>query len=341
MTVHPPAMTEKNVRVLLASRPVGAPKESDFRLEEAPVPTPGDGHVLVRNLWLSLDPYMRGRMNAGKSYAAPVELGAVMLGGTVGEVLASKHPRFAVGDAVVGPLGWQTHALSDGAGLLKLKPAASVPLSAYLGAVGMPGVTAWYGLHAIGAPKAGETLVVAAATGAVGSVVGQLAKHHGCRVVGIAGGPEKCDYAVRELGFDVCLDHRAPDLAQALRDATPAGVDIYFENVGGPILDLVLARLNPFARVPLCGLISDYNATEPYRVRNLASLLVNRVTLRGFIISDHMDVWPKAMAELAEHVASGRLTLRESVTEGLASAPAAFIGLLEGKNFGKALVKLG
>lgn len=336
-------MTEKNQRVLLASRPVGAPKESDFRFEEAPVPTPSDGQVLVRNRWLSLDPYMRGRMNAGKSYAAPVELGAVMLGGTVGEVLASKNPRFSVGDAVVGPLGWQTHAVSDGAGLLKVapvKPAASVPLSAYLGAVGMPGVTAWYGLHAIGAPKAGETLVVAAATGAVGSVVGQLAKLHGCRVVGIAGGAEKCDYAVRELGFDVCLDHRAPDLEQALRGATPAGVDIYFENVGGPIFDLVLARLNPFARIPLCGLISDYNATEPYRVRNTASLLVNRVTLRGFIISDYMDVWPKAMAELAEHVASGRLKLRESVTEGLASAPAAFIGLLEGKNFGKALVHL-
>jgi NADPH-dependent curcumin reductase len=337
-------MTEKNQRVLLASRPVGAPKASDFRLEEAPVPAPSDGQVLVRNRWLSLDPYMRGRMNAGKSYAAPVELGAVMLGGTVGEVLASNNPRFAVGDAVVGPLGWQTHAVSDGAGLLKVAPvkgAASVPLSAYLGAVGMPGVTAWYGLNAIGAPKAGETLVVAAATGAVGSVVGQLAKLHGCRVVGIAGGREKCDYAVRELGFDACLDHRAAELPQALREATPAGVDIYFENVGGPILDLVLARLNPFARIPLCGLISDYNATEPYRVKNTASLLVNRVTLRGFIISDHMDVWPKAMAELAEHVASGRLKLRESVSEGLASAPAAFIGLLEGKNFGKALVHLG
>jgi NADPH-dependent curcumin reductase len=332
-------MTVKNKQVLLAARPTGAPKESDFRVVEAELGDPGDGQVLVKNLWLSLDPYMRGRMNDAKSYAAKVELGAVMVGGTVGEVVASREPKLAVGDLVVGNLGWQQYGLASAAGLRKVD-AKGLPLSAYLGAVGMPGVTAWYGLNEIGAPKAGETLVVAAAAGPVGSVVGQLAKHRGCRVVGIAGGKEKCAYVVGDLGFDACLDHRDPELRALLREATPSGIDIYFENVGGPILDLVLARLNPFARIPLCGLVSQYNATEPYGVKNFASLLANRVTLRGFIVSEHLDKWPAALAELSDHVAAGRITYRESIAEGLESAPAAFIGMLEGKNLGKQLVRL-
>lgn len=329
----------KNQRVLLSARPVGAPKESDFRVDEIDLPSPGDGELVVKNLFLSLDPYMRGRMNESKSYAASVEIGAVMVGGTVGEVLESKHPGYAAGDVIVGSLGWQTHAISNGAGLMKVEK-GKIPLSAYLGTVGMPGVTAWYGLMDIGKPKAGETVVVGAASGAVGSVVGQLAKLHGCRAVGIAGGKDKCDYVVRELGFDACVDHRDPELKKAFKDATPSGVDIYFENVGGQILDMVLPRLNPFARIPLCGLVSQYNAKEPYGIKNFAALLVSRVTLRGFIVSEHMDRWPEALKELGAHVAEGRIKYKESVTQGLSNAPAAFIGMLEGQNFGKALIKL-
>jgi NADPH-dependent curcumin reductase CurA len=278
-------------------------------------------------------------MNEGKSYAARVELDQVMVGGTVGEVVASRHPKLKVGDVVVGVLGWQEYALSKGEGVMKVDP-KEVPLAAYLGAVGMPGVTAWYGLFDIGKPKPGETVVVAAASGAVGSVVGQLAKIHGCRAIGIAGGKDKCDYVTGELGFDACLDHHDPSLKERFREATPGGVDVYFENVGGAILDMVLARLNAFARIPLCGLVSQYNATEPYGVKNFASLLMNRVTLQGFIVSEHMERWPTALAELAGHVAEGRIKFRESIAEGLDNAPAAFIGMLEGKNFGKQLVKI-
>lgn len=333
-------MTQKNKQVLLAARPKGAPKESDFHIVETDIGAPGDGQVLVKNLWLSLDPYMRGRMNDAKSYAPKVEIGAVMVGGTVGEVVASRDPKLAPGDVVVGNLGWQEYAITSPAGLRKVDTTNELPLSAYLGAVGMPGVTAWYGLKEIGVPKAGETVVVAAAAGPVGGVVGQLAKILGCHAIGIAGGKEKCEHVVRDLGFDACLDHRDPELRTRLRDATPNGIDIYFENVGGPILDLVLARLNPFARIPLCGLVSQYNATEPYGVKGFASLLSNRVTLRGFIVSDHLDKWPAALAELAAHVAAGRITYKESIADGLDRAPAALIGLLEGKNFGKQLVRL-
>jgi hypothetical protein len=325
--------------VLLAARPIGAPKESDFRVVETELADPAEGEVLVKNRFLSLDPYMRGRMNAGRSYAKPVELGGVMVGGTVGEVVASRHPTLRPGDLVVGALGWQAFGLSTGEGLRKVDGAA-VPLTAWLGAVGMPGVTAWYGLMEIGKPRPGETVVVSAASGAVGSVVGQLARLAGCRVVGIAGGPEKCAWVVDELGFDACLDHRAPGLEQRLREATPRGVDIDFENVGGPIFDLVLARLNAHARVALCGLVSQYNATERQGVLNFGAFLTNRVTLRGFIVSEHMELWPAALAELAGHVAAGRVRYRETIVEGLERAPAALIGMLEGKNFGKQLVAL-
>jgi NADPH-dependent curcumin reductase CurA len=332
-------MTTKNKQVLLAARPIGAPKESDFRITETELRDPEEGEVVLQNLFLSLDPYMRGRMNEGKSYAARVELGDVMIGGTVAKVVTSRNPKLAVGDVVVAFGGWQQFAISKGEGLMKVD-ATRIPASAYLGAVGMPGVTAWYGLYDIGQPKAGETVVVAAASGAVGAVVGQLAKIRGCRAVGIAGGKDKCDYVVRELGFDACLDHRDPTLREQFKEATPKGVDVYFENVGGAILDMVLARLNPFARIPLCGLVSQYNATEVYGVKNFASLLTNRVTLRGFIVSEHMDRWPEALADLGKHLAEGRLKFREDVAEGLENAPKAFIGMLEGRNFGKQLVKI-
>ena len=328
-----------NQQVLLAARPVGAPKASDFSIVETELRDPHDGEVLVRNDYLSLDPYQRGRMNAGKSYAKPSEIGDVMIGGTVGEVIASRHPKLAVGDHVVGYLGWQRYGLSAGGGLTKIDT-SRVPASAYLGPLGMPGVTAWYGYNEIGKPKAGETLVVSAASGAVGSVVGQLAKLHGLRAIGLAGGPEKCAYVTGELGFDACLDHRDPDLAAKLKEATPNGIDIYFENVGGPVLDLVLARINPFARIPLCGFVSQYNATTPYAVKHFGALLTARATLRGFIISEHLEHWPTALGELAGHVAGGRIKFRESITEGLANAPHAFMGMLEGKNFGKTLIKL-
>lgn len=329
----------QNRQIVLASRPVGAPKESDFRLVEAPLRTPGEGEVLVKNLFLSLDPYMRGRMREGKSYAKPVGLGEVMVGGTVGEVTASKNEAFPVGAHVVGSMGWQEYGISDGAGLKRVE-AGKVPLSAYLGTVGMPGVTAYVGLFDIGAPKPADTVVVAAAAGAVGSVVGQLAKLSGCRAVGIAGGPEKCAFVVEELGFDACIDHHSSDLAGALAAATPNGIDVYFENVGGTILDLVLTRMNTFARIPLCGLVSQYNAEEAYGVKNFGSLLANRVKLQGFIVSDHADRWPEALNKLAGWVAEGKIKVKESVAEGLENAPRAFIGMLRGENLGKQLVKL-
>ena len=326
------------MQVLLAARPGGAPKESDFRIVETELRDPAAGELLLKTLYLSLDPYMRGRMSDAKSYAKPVALGDVMVGGTASEVVASAHAGFAVGDVVVGNTGWQTFALSDGKGLMKVD--RRLPTSAFLGAVGMPGVTAWYGLSQIGAPKPGETVVVTSASGAVGSVVGQLAKLAGCRAVGVAGGAEKCAYVTRELGFDACIDHRDPQLEHQLAAATPAGIDVYFENVGGELLDLALARLNPFARIPLCGMVSQYNATTPYRVKHFMALLTNRVTLRGFIVSEHLDAWPQALAELGAHVAAGRIKFKEHVTSGLERAPAAFIAMLDGKNFGKALVKV-
>jgi NADPH-dependent curcumin reductase CurA len=332
-------MAQKNLQVLLAHRPTGWVKESDFRIVETDIPAPGDGQVLIKNHYLSLDPYMRGRMNDQRSYAAKVELGDVMTGETAGEVIESRNPRFQPGDTVAGRVGWQRYALSDGSELRKID-AKLVPMSAHLGVVGMPGVTAWIGLNDIGQPKPGETVVVSAASGAVGSVVGQLAKMKNCRVVGVAGGREKCDYVVNELGFDACIDHRAGNLAGALAEATPKGIDVYFENVGGALLDAVLLRCNPFARIPLCGMVSQYNATERYGVQNLMMAVGMRIRLQGFIVSDNMARWPEALKELAAGVRDGRIKYRETVTEGLENAPRAFIGMLKGENFGKQIVKL-
>jgi NADPH-dependent curcumin reductase CurA len=329
----------ENKRVLLASRPTGWVSEDNFRVETVPVPQPREGEVLVKNLWLSLDPYMRGRMNEGKSYAAKQEIGEVMIGGTVGEVIESKNPRFAAGDKVLGMLGWQQYGLSDGKGLNKID-ASRVPMSAYLGVLGMPGVTAWVGLLDICQPKAGETVVVSAASGAVGSVVGQIAKIKGCRAVGIAGGKQKCDYVVKELGFDACVDYKAGALNDDLKAALPKGIDCYFENVGGEILDAALRRMNAFSRIAVCGLISQYNATEPYGVKNFQSILTNRIKVQGFIVSDRMELWAKALPELIGWVAAGKIKYRETVAQGLENAPKAFIGLLKGENLGKQLVKL-
>jgi hypothetical protein len=328
-----------NLQVQLASRPTGWVEESNFRIVESPIPKPGPGQLLVKNLWLSLDPYMRGRMSDAKSYATPVQIGEVMVGGVVGEVVESNHPKFKAGDYVVGPLGWQLYAVSNGEGLAKVDPKL-VPLSYYLGVAGMPGATAWVGLLEHCQPKVGETVAVTAASGAVGSVVGQLAKLQGCRAVGIAGGKSKCDYVVKELGFDACVDYKAGNLQDDLKAATPEGIDCYFENVGGELMDAVLRRLNPFSRMALCGLISDYNATEPYGVKMIRSVLVNRVNIRGFIVSDRQDLYLRAVGQLAKLVAQGKIKYRESVAEGLRNAPTAFIGMLKGANFGKQLVKL-
>jgi hypothetical protein len=329
----------QNQRVVLASRPVGWVTEDNFRIEAAPIPKPGEGEVLVKNLWLSLDPYMRGRMNDTKSYAAKQELGEVMIGGTVGEVIESKNPKFAVGDKVAAMLGWQQYGLSKGAGLNKID-ASRVPMSAFLGVLGMPGVTAWVGLLDICQPRPGETVVVSAASGAVGSVVGQIAKLKGCRAVGIAGGREKSAYVVKELGFDACVDYKAGKLNEDLKAAVPDGIDCYFENVGGEILDAVLRRMNAFSRIAVCGLISQYNATQPYGVKSFQSILTNRIKVQGFIVSDRMELWAKALPELIGWVASGKIKYRETVAQGLENAPKAFIGLLKGENFGKQLVKL-
>ena len=329
---------EKNQKIVLANRPTAWVEESNFRIEQSDIPEPGPNQVLVRNHWLSLDPYMRGRMSDAKSYAKSVEIGEVMVGGTAGEVVKSNHPKFAPGDKVVGPLGWQLFGVADGSMLQKVDD-NEIPLSAWLGPVGMPGVTAWVGLLDICAPKPGETVVVTAASGAVGSVVGQLAKIHGARAVGIAGGPDKCRYVVDELGFDACIDYKAGTLREDLKAATPKGIDCLFENVGGEIFDTLLGRMNPFSRIAVCGLISQYNS-EPYPIKNIGAVLINRIRMQGFIVSDDLSRWPPALKEISGHVAAGRIKYRESVAEGLAAAPAAFISLLKGGNFGKQLVKL-
>lgn len=331
-------MTATYQRIVLASRPKGAVVPENFRLETVAVPELKDGEVLIRNHYLSLDPYMRGRMEDAKSYAAPQPIGETMIGGTVGEIVATKNPKFAIGDKVVGMSGWSEMGVSDG-GLLKKVDATHIPLSAYLGSVGMPGMTAWYGLTQIMQPKAGETVVVSAASGAVGSVVGQLAKQMGCRVVGIAGGADKCAYVVKELGFDACVDHKAGSLKADLAAATPKGIDAVFENVGGEIFDASLERMNPFGRIALCGMIAGYDG-QPVSINNARVFLTMRLTMRGFIVSEHMDLWPQGLGELGALVATGKLKFRESIAPNLAAAPEAFIGLLKGKNFGKQLVKL-
>ena len=328
-----------NRSIVLASRPDGWATEANFRLVEAPLTPLADGQLLVRNHWLSLDPYMRGRMDAAKSYAKSVELGEVMTGGTVGEVLESRHPGFAPGDWVNGTLGWQEYAVSDGAGVRKVDPSRASP-SYYLGVLGMPGVTAWVGLLDLAQPKDGDTVVVSAASGAVGSVVGQIAKLEGCRVVGIAGGTKKCAYVVDELGFDACVDHRGGRLYDDLQAAVPKGIDVVFENVGGEVLDTELRLMNAFSRITICGLISQYNVREPYGLQNLRSVLTNRVRMQGFIVSDRMELWPRALADLARWVAAGRIKYRETVAHGLESAPRAFLGMLRGENLGKQVVKL-
>jgi hypothetical protein len=334
-----------NRQILLTSRPAGEATSADFTLVERPVPELADGQVLVQHLYLSLDPYMRGRMNDAKSYAPPQPLNTVMIGGTAGVVVESRHPDFAVGDHVVGMGGWQLYSLVDGAarGALRKVDTSRVPLTAYLGAVGMPGVTAWYGLTRICHAKPGQTISVSAASGAVGSVVGQLAKARGCRAVGIAGGTEKCDYVVRELGLDACIDYTqhadSKSLYGALNAATPDGIDGHFENVGGAVLDAALARMNDFGRIAICGMIAGYDG-RAIPLANPSLILTSRLHIEGFIISEHMDVWPEALAALATMVAAGTLKYRETIATGLESAPEAFLGLLKGRNFGKQLVRL-
>jgi NADPH-dependent curcumin reductase CurA len=334
-----------NRQILLDNRPQGEASERNFKLVSSETPPLQDGQVLVRHHYLSLDPYMRGRMNDAKNYAAPQPLGQVMIGGTVGEVVDSHHPKFAVGDHVVGMGGWQEYSVVDARqiGALRKVDTAQVPLSYYLGAVGMPGVTAWYGLVKIIEPKAGETVTVSAASGAVGSAYGALAKARGCRVVGIAGGKDKCDYVVNELGFDACIDYKqhpdAASLSQALKNACPSGIDGHFENVGGQVLDAVMLRMNAFGRIAVCGMIAGYDG-QPLPMAYPQLILRERLKVQGFIVSEHMDVWPEALAELAGLVAAGKLRPRETVAQGIEAAPGAFLGLLKGRNFGKQLVKL-
>ncbi len=335
----------QNQQILLDNRPTGEATASNFKLVTSETPALADGQVLVRHHYMSLDPYMRGRMNDAKSYAQPQPLGQVMQGGTVGEVVESRNAKYAVGDKVVGFGGWQEYSVVNGdmVGALRKVDTTHVPLSHYLGAVGMPGVTAWYGLVKIIDAKPGQTVVVSAATGAVGSAFGALAKARGLRAVGIAGGPDKCKYATDELGFDACIDYRehkdAASLSKALKAACPDGIDGYFENVGGMVLDAVLSRMNAFGRIALCGMIAGYDG-QPLPMSYPQLILTNRLKIQGFIVSEHMEVWPEALKELGMLVGTGKLRPRETIAQGLAAAPEAFLGLLKGKNFGKQLVKL-
>ncbi len=335
----------RNRRIVLAKRPAGEPKDENFRLEDTDVPQPAEGEVLVRTIYLSLDPYQRGRMNAGPSYAPPVEVGHVMEGGTVSEVVDSRVDDLRPGDLVVGYTGWQVYAVASGKLLRKIDP-APVPISTRLGVLGMPGMTAYVGLLNIGRPKAGETVVVSAAAGAVGSAVGQIAKIRGCRVVGIAGGQAKVDFVVNELGFDACVNHRSAGLAEDLKAASPKGIDVYFENVGGQVLEAVVPLMNPFGRVPVCGLIAHYNATAlppgPNRVPPLmGAILVKRLTLRGFIVYDFREQQPEFERDMAHWVLEGKVKYREDIVDGLENAVAAFKRLFTGGNFGKLLVRVG
>jgi NADPH-dependent curcumin reductase CurA len=335
----------QNQQILLASRPAGLPTPENFRIVQTPVPEPADGQLLLEILYLSLDPYMRGRMDDAKSYAKPVDIGGVMEGGTVARVLASKHPDYTTGDIVLSHSGWQRYALSDGENLRKLDPALA-PISTALGVLGMPGFTAWAGLLQIGQPKPGETVVVAAASGAVGSAVGQIARIRGARAVGIAGGAEKCAFVRDELGFDAVIDHRAPDFAQQLADACPNGIDVYFENVGGKVWDAVFPLLNDFARVPVCGLISQYNALPqaeqgPDKLALvMRDVLKKSLTIRGFIQREFAALRPDFLREAGKWIEDGRLRYREDIVDGLERAPTAFIDLLQGRNFGKLVIKV-
>lgn len=333
-----------NRRIVLASRPAGKPSVANFRLEEVPVPQAGDGQVLLRTRYLSLDPYMRGRMNAGKSYADRVELNEVMVGGTVSEVVASNNPDFAIGELVSAFAGWQDYAVANGIGLRKVDPRIARPSYA-LGVLGMPGLTAYVGLLDIGEPKPGETVVLAASTGAVGSVVGQIAKLKGCRVVGIAGAREKCEYAVKELGYDACISHYDDDMAQQLKAACPDGIDVYFENVGGSSWQAVMPLLNTFARVPVCGLIAHYNQSEPLPGPNqmpmMQGLILSRsIKMQGFIVGNYLHRAPAFIGDMTQWIAEGKIKYKEHVVEGLENAPEAFLGLFRGANFGKLVVKV-
>ena len=337
-------MTQVNRQIQLAAHPNGFPKDTDFRMVEGPVPSPDAGQMLCQTVYLSLDPYMRGRMNAGPSYAKGVAVGEVMTAGTVSRVAESKLKGFAVGDFVLTGNGWQDYALSDGRGVRKLDP-DEAPISTAVGVLGMPGHTAYVGLLDIGKPKSGETVVVSAASGAVGAVVGQIARIKGCRVVGVAGAKEKCDYVVDELGFYACVSHQSDDLAANLEAACPDGIDVYFENVGGKVFDAVLPRLNTFARVPVCGRIANYNLTGPppgpdQTAKLMGLVLVRRLTLRGFIVSDHVDRMPHFLRDVGAWIRNGELRYREDIVEGLENAVTAFQGLLKGRNFGKLLVRV-
>jgi NADPH-dependent curcumin reductase CurA len=328
-----------NRQILLKRRPEGVPSLDNFELTETPTPEPDDGEVLMRTIYLSLDPYMRGRMNATRSYAAPVAIGQPMVGGTVGEIVTSRNPKYSVGELVLGNGGWQEYALSDGSGLRKLDPKAA-PVSTALGVLGMPGMTAYTGLLEIGQPKPGETVVVAAASGAVGSVVGQIAKIKGCHAVGIAGGTDKGRFVTSELGFDACVDHRAPDFPDQLQAACPRGIDVYFENVGGAVQRTVWPLLNDFARIPICGLIAQYNLTTPMPGPDMFSVLRKRLLLRGFIVFDFAAREGDFLRDVGEWVRTGRVKYREDIVDGLENAPASFLGMLQGKNFGKMLVRV-
>ena len=333
-----------NRQIVLASRPTGKPESANFRLDETAIPVPEDGQVLCKTIYLSLDPYMRGRMNAGKSYAPPVEIDEVMGAGTVGQVIESNNSKFNAGDFVFGYGGWQEFWVQNGTELKKVDPQLA-PISTATGVLGMPGVTAYTGLLNIGKPKKGETVVVAAASGAVGSVVGQIARLKGARAVGIAGSAEKCKYVTEELGFDACVNHNSPEFAEALKAACPDGIDVYFENVGGKVFETVSPLFNDFARIPVCGIISAYNATELPPGPNLTPLLmrdilVKRLTYRGFIVWDFASQEKEALTELANWIKEGKLNYREDIVDGLENAPEAFIGLLEGKNFGKLVIRV-
>ncbi len=337
-------MSEQNLQVVLASRPTGRPSHENFEIVRTPIPAPGEGQVLLRIRYLSLDPYMRGRMSAAKSYAAAVEIGQVMEGGTVGEVLESRHPDYKPGDVVLSHSGWQSYAVADAKALRKLDP-NQAPVTAALGVLGMPGFTAYAGLLTIGRPKAGETVVVAAASGPVGATVGQIARIMGARAVGIAGGAEKCALVREEFGFDAAIDHRSPTFSEDLRAACPDGIDVYFENVGGAVWDAVFPLLNTFARIPVCGLIAQYNATGPFEGPDrlpilMRDVLTKSLTIRGFIQREFTDQRPAFYRDMVEWIADGRVKYKEDIVQGLENAPEAFFGLLEGRNFGKLIVQV-